>query len=76
MWTTIGWIAAICFLVGLAVWLARKEGKAAANLEAAKREAKERARASKLTDNVRNMSDDDVRARLRRVSEGHKRNSL
>ena len=49
MWTTIGWIAAICFLVGLAVWLARKEGKAAANLEAAKREAKERARASELT---------------------------
>lgn len=76
MWTTIGWIAAICILFGLAVWLARKEGKASADLEAAKREAKERQRASKLTDNVRNMDSPDVRARLRRVSEGHKRNRL
>lgn len=75
--TIIGVFAAI-----LAVLLAvvKNNGKKAEQLramrETAEREAKERERASKITDNVANMANDDVRARLRKISQGHKRNDL
>lgn len=72
----------VVFVAIIAVLLAvaRNNGKKAERLramkESAEREAKERAKANEVVDNVRNMSNDDVRARLRKVSEGHKRNSL
>lgn len=75
--TIIGVFAAI-----LAVLLAvvKNNGKKAEQLramrETAEREAKERARANEIVDNVRAMPDDDVRARLRKISEGHKRNGV
>ena len=73
--TIIGVFAAI-----LAALLAvvKNNGKKAEQLramrEAAEREAKERERAEKITHSVDNMSSDDVRARLRKVSQGHKSN--
>lgn len=75
--TIIGVFAAI-----LAALLAvvKNNGKKAEQLramrETAEREAKERERAEKITDSVDNMSIDNVRARLRRVSQGHNRNDL
>lgn len=75
--TIIGVLAA---LLAALIAVVRNNGKKAERLralkETAEREAKERARANEIVDNVRNMPDDDVRARLRRVSEGHKRNNL
>lgn len=72
MWTAIGIIVAYCFLFGVVIWLARKEGKKSAKLEelrnAAKRQAEEQYRANKSLDSVRNMSDNDVRGRLRTIS--------
>lgn len=70
------------FVAILAVLLAvaRNNGKKAEQLramrETAEREAKERERAEKITDSVADMADDDVRARLRKISQGHKRNNL
>lgn len=70
------------FVAILAVLLAvaRNNGKKAEQLramrETAEREAKERERESKIKNNVANMANDDVRARLRRVSQGHNRNDL
>ena len=75
--TIIGVFAAI-----LAALLAvvKNNGKKAEQLramrEVAEREAKERERAEKITDSVSNMADDDVRARLRKISQGHKSNRL
>lgn len=67
-------------ILGALLVVVRNNGKQAERLralrEAAIREAKERAKANETVDNVRNMSDDDVRTRLRRVSEGHNRNNL
>lgn len=72
MWTAIGIIVAYCFLFGVVIWLARREGKKSAKLEelrkTAKRQAEEQYRANKSLDNVRNMSDNDVRGRLRTIS--------
>lgn len=72
MWTGIGIIVAYCFLFGVVIWLARKEGKKSAKLEelrkTAKRQAEEQYRANKSLDSVRNMSDNDVRGRLRTIS--------
>lgn len=69
----------VAILGGLLV-VARNNGKQAEKLramrETAEREAKERERANESIDNVRNMSNDNVRARLRKVSQGHKRNCL
>lgn len=70
------------FVAILSVLLAvvKNNGKKAEQLramrETAEREAKERERAEKITDSVDNMSSDNVRARLRKVSQGHKRNDL
>lgn len=67
-------------ILGALLVVVRNNGKQAERLralrESAIREAKERAKANETVDNVRNMSNDDVRTRLRRVSEGHKRNNL
>lgn len=72
MWTAIGIIVAYCFLFGVVIWLARREGKKSAKLEelrkTVKRQAEEQYRANKSLDNVRNMSDNDVRCRLRTIS--------
>ena len=60
----------VMFIVAL--FLSRKEGNKAAQLEALKKELKQRAeeqeRANKITDNVNAMSDDDVRKRLSDIS--------
>jgi hypothetical protein len=75
--TIIGVFAA---LLAALIAVVRSNGKKAERLRAmremAEREAKERERASKITDNVGSMDDDTVRARLRRVSQGHNRNGL
>jgi hypothetical protein len=67
-------------ILGALLVVVRNNGKQAERLralrESAIREAKERAKANETVDNVRNMSNDDVRTRLRRVSEGHNRNDL
>ena len=72
MWTAIGIIVAYCFLFWVVIWLARKEGKKSAKLEelrkTVKRQAEEQYRANKSLDSVRNMSDNDVRGRLRTIS--------
>ena len=72
MWTAIGIIVAYCFLFGVVIWLARREGKKSAKLEelrkTVKRQAEEQYRANKSLDNVRNMSDNDFRGRLRTIS--------
>lgn len=68
----IGVVAAFLFLLGGIIYLSHKNGKKAAQLEKLKdeikREAEEQARANKIIDNVGNMSDDDVRERLRSIS--------
>jgi hypothetical protein len=68
-------LAILVLLAGILVALlvvVRNNGKQAERLralrESAIREAKERAKANETVDNVRNMSNDDVRTRLRRVS--------
>lgn len=75
--TIIGVFAA---LLAALIAVVKNNGKKAERLralrESAIREAKERAKANETVDNVRNMSNDDVRTRLRRVSEGHNRNNL
>lgn len=67
-------------ILGALLVVVRNNGKQAERLralrESAIREAKERAKANETVDNVRNMSNDGVRTRLRRVSEGHNRNDL
>lgn len=72
MWTAIGLTSALCFLFVLVVWLARREGKKSAKLEAlkaeAKRNAEEQKREQKIYDNVYALSDDDARRRLHEVS--------
>ena len=63
MWQLTGGILALCFL-SLLVYFIRAEGKKAERLEALKKEAKERARAQRITNNVNAMSADDARRRL------------
>ena len=68
MWLAIGLTGALCFLFGLTIWLARKEGSKEAQLQAAlaqqKKEEQEQQRAKKITDSVNSMSIDDARRRL------------
>lgn len=75
--TIIGVFAA---LLAALIAVVKNNGKKAEQLramrETAEREAKERERESKIKDNVANMADDDVRARLRKISQGHQRNNL
>lgn len=76
-------ITIICVFVALLAALlavVRSNGKKAERLRAfkemAEREAKERAKADEILNTVRGLDDDSVRARLRKVSQGHKRNGL
>ena len=59
-------------LVGVALWLASKNGSKAAQLEALKTELKKRAeeqrRAQEIEDMVYSLSVDDARRRLHRVA--------
>lgn len=68
MWLAIGLTGAFCFLFGLTIWLARKEGSKEAQLQAAlaqqRKEEQEQQRVQKITNSVNNMSIDDARRRL------------
>lgn len=69
----------VAILGGLLV-VARNNGKQAERLramrETAEREAREREKADEVLNSIRGLDDDSVRARLRKVSQGHKRNDL
>lgn len=58
----------------------RSNGKKAEKLramkETAEREARERAKANEILDTVARLDSNSVRTRLRKVSQGHKRNDL
>ena len=69
MWLTIWLIGGFGLLLLAVIALARSGGSKQAKLEAAIEEAKERNRANKIMDNVRNMSADDVRNRLQKLSD-------
>ena len=72
MWLALGITGAFCFLVGLTVWLARKEGSKSAQLDAQlaqqRKEAEEAKRAKKITAPVYTLSADDARRRLHDVA--------
>lgn len=72
MYTAIGLTSAFCFLIGLVVWLARREGKKSAKLEAlkeaAKRNAEEQRRANEIIDNVHNFDEHTVRNKLHEIA--------
>ena len=74
----IGGVFAAILTALLAV--ARNNGKKAEQLralkETAEREARERAKADEVLNDIRNLDNDTVRARLRKISEGHKRNGV
>lgn len=57
-------VAFVCGLVGLAVWLARRNGQQSARLEALKKEAQDYAKSQQILERVRTMPDDVVRRRL------------
>lgn len=67
-------------LLAALIAVVRSNGKKAERLRAfkemAEREAKERAKADEILNTVNGLDNDSVRARLRRVSQGHKRNGL
>ncbi len=75
--TVIGVFAA---LLAALLAVVRSNGKKAERLRAfkemAEREVKERAKADEILNTVRGLDNDSVRARLRKVSQGHKRNGL
>lgn len=64
-------IGGVIFAFFVALLLSRREGSKAAQLEALKKELKQRAeeqeRAQKITDNVNNMPSNDVRDRLQNL---------
>ena len=68
MWITIGGICGFGLLLGAALWLAKNNGKKAAQLdilkEKAKRVAEEQERAHEIENNVNDMSISNVRRRL------------
>lgn len=67
MWV---YLAALIFgliLLGVLMFLARRDGTKSARLEALKREIKERQRAQTINDNVRRMSIDSVRDKLQQT---------
>ena len=72
MWLAIGLTGALCFLFGLTIWLAGKEGSKEAQLQAAlaqqRKDQEEQQRANKITDAVYSMSADDARRRLHDVA--------
>lgn len=73
MWTAIACIAGFGGLLWAVIALSKNYGRATAQTEAlkaeAKRAAKEQERANKIIDSIDRMSIDDVRERLRRLSD-------
>ena len=73
MWTQVGLIGVLLFLLGLVVSFASKNGSKSAQLESLKAEikkiAEEQARAKRIIDNVNALSDDDARERLRKLTD-------
>lgn len=64
------YLAALIFgtgLIWLIVYLAKQDATKSARLEALKREIKERERAAVIVDNVRRMSIDSVRDKLKQT---------
>ena len=61
-----------CGVLGIALWLASKNGSKAAQLEALKAELKkqteEQKRANKIMDSVRNMDEHTCRQRLHEIA--------
>lgn len=72
MWVAFGIAGAFCFTIGLAIWLARNEGikteRLLNQLAQKRKELEEAKRAKTITDNVNNLSDDDVSKRLQDIS--------
>lgn len=72
MWNQVILIGGFLSLLGLVVLLASKGGSKSAQLEALKAElkkqAEERAYAEKIKNSVSNLSDNDVRKRLREIA--------
>ena len=73
MWTAFCGVCSFGLMLWAVVALAKTSGKKAAQLDALKAEteqaAKEQERANKIIDRVDRMSVDDVRERLRRLSD-------
>lgn len=67
MWTYITALIFGLILLGVLMFLARRDGTKSARLEALKREIKERQRAQTINDNVRRMSIDSVRDKLQQT---------
>lgn len=67
MWTCITALIFGLILLGVLMFLARRDGTKSARLEALKREIKERQRAQTINDNVRRMSIDSVRNKLQQT---------
>lgn len=68
MWIALSITGVFCFLIGLAIWLARKEGKQSEKLEQQKKQEKELERAQKITDSVNALNADDARRRLHEIA--------
>ena len=72
IWLKLGVLLAIMGLFACVIYYARKEARKAEQLANLRREierqAKEQGKANAIMDNVRNMSDDDVRKRLSNIS--------
>jgi hypothetical protein len=72
-------VAVLCGggIVGIALWLAAKNGSKSAQLEALKAEIKKQAeeqrRAQQITDNVYALSADDARRRLHEIANKQQR---
>ena len=67
MWTYITALICGLILLGVLMFLARRDGTKSARLEALKREIKVRQRAQTINDNVRRMSIDSVRDKLQQT---------
>ena len=67
MWIYITALIFGLILLGVLMFLARRDGTKSARLEALKREIKERQRAQTINDNVRRMSIDGVRDKLQQT---------
>lgn len=67
MWTYITALIFGLILLGVLMFLARRDGTKSARLDALKREIKERQRAQTINDNVRRMSIDSVRNKLQQT---------
>ena len=67
MWPYITALIFLLFLLGILVYFIRKEAEKSARLSALKKEIKERNRAQKIVDTVRNTHIDRVRDKLQQT---------